>query len=356
MPEQVTLRQWNRTLLHRQHLLRRVDEDAIEVLDRCVGLQAQDPKAPFYGLWSRISDFRPAELDGLLTDREVVRIALLRSTVFLIDAEDARWIRPIVQPVSDAGVATHRRALRAAAVDDILRTATEVLAAGAVSAADLGRRLVDVHPGEDPSTLVGIARCGLPLVQVPPRGLWAAGGAPTYRLFDDWVGNGAPAVTGDQARTDLIRLYLRGFGPATINGIQQWCGLTRLRPLITAMEADWELVKRTGPDGEELYDLEGLDLVDPDVDAPPRLIAPYDNIIVAQADRRRIADADRYRSVQTANGISPGFVLVDGMLAGTWGFDDAGRVTLRLDAVPGRRERAALDEEVQRLQEFCESP
>ena len=36
---EVSLAQWNRTLLSRQHLLTRVDEDAVEVLDRCVGLQ-----------------------------------------------------------------------------------------------------------------------------------------------------------------------------------------------------------------------------------------------------------------------------------------------------------------------------
>ncbi|MFW0797756.1 winged helix DNA-binding domain-containing protein [Gordonia sp. CPCC 205515] len=354
MADQITLRQWNRTLLHRQHLLRRVDEDAIEVLDRCVGLQAQDPKAPFYGLWSRITEFRPAELDALLTEREVVRIALLRGTVFLVDGEDARWMRPAAQPVLDAALVTHSRRLVRARVDDILRTAAELLTDTPVSASDLGQRLARAYPGEDTATLVTIARCGLPLVQVPPRGLWAGRGAPTYTLLDAWIGDGSPAVTGDEARKDLIRLYLRGFGPATVKSIQTWCGLTRMRPLIEAMESDWELVTLAGPDGAVLYDLEGLDIIDEDTEAPPRLIAPYDNILVAQADRRRIADEDLYRSLQTTNGISPGFVLVDGLLAGTWGFDDARRVSVRLDVEPRRRERAALDEEVQRLQDFCD--
>ena len=96
MAEKLTRRQWNRTLLQRQHLLDRVDEDAIEVLDRCVGLQSQDPRAAFFGLHSRIEGFDPAELDDLLTEREVVRMALLRSTVFLVDAQDARWILSLI--------------------------------------------------------------------------------------------------------------------------------------------------------------------------------------------------------------------------------------------------------------------
>lgn len=55
----ISLRQWSRTLLERQHLIERVDEDAVEVVDRCVGLQSQDPQAAFYALASRIEDFDP---------------------------------------------------------------------------------------------------------------------------------------------------------------------------------------------------------------------------------------------------------------------------------------------------------
>lgn len=351
----ITLGQWNRTLLHRQHLLERIDDDAIEVLDRCVGLQAQDPRAPFAGLASRMVDFDPAELDGLLTERDVVRIALLRSTVFLIDTEDARWMRPAVQPALDAGLGMHARRLAAAAVDEILTAATRLLDRDdAVPSAELGAGLAERFPDESRATLMAVARCGLPLVQVPPRGLFAGSGAPSYRLFDDWAGPGEPAVEGDEARKDLIRLYLRGFGPASVKGIQTWCGLTRLRGLVEAMEADWELVKVEGPNGEELFDIDGLDIVDEDAPAPVRLIAPYDNILVAQADRRRIADEDDYRRLQTTNGISPGYVLVDGRLAGSWALDTRGRVVADLWAKPDRGQRAELEAEVELLSAMTE--
>lgn len=94
----ISLRQWNRTLLERQHLIERVDEDAVEVVDRCVGLQSQDPQAAFYALASRIEDFDPAELDSLIQDRSMVRMALQWGTVFLMDALDARWIRALLSP------------------------------------------------------------------------------------------------------------------------------------------------------------------------------------------------------------------------------------------------------------------
>ncbi|MFW0783813.1 winged helix DNA-binding domain-containing protein [Gordonia sp. CPCC 206044] len=355
MADQITLDQWNRTLLARQHLLERVAEDAIEVLDRCVGLQAQDPKAPFYGLWSRIEGFEPAELDDLLTSREVVRMAVLRSTVFLMDSEDARWMRPVVQPATDSEMARHVRMLSTTTREAVLDDARELLTAEPHSSVALGRALAERHPGENPASLTLIARCGLALVQVPPRGLWRGSGMPTYRLFDDWAGEGEPAVVDDEARRDLIRLYLRGFGPASIKGIQTWCGLTRLRPLVQQMVDDWELMAMTGPDGVELFDLEGLDIIDGDIPAPVRLLAPYDNVLVAQADRRRITGEEQFRQVSTVNGQAPGYVLVDGRLAGSWRRDGE-QVHVELMGEITRRGKRELDAEVQRLQDFCALP
>lgn len=352
MTEQITLGQWNRTLLHRQHLLDRVAEDAIEVLDRCVGLQSQDPKAQFFGLCSRISDFDPGELDDLLTEREVVRMSLLRGTVFTMDAEDARWVRPLLTDLHDSGVAAHRNRIGGADPASVIADAREILSGSTLPGSELGKQLAQRYPDCVPGELTAIARYGLPLVQVPPRGLWQGRGAPVYALFDDWAGPGEPAVEGDEARRDLIRLYLRGFGPSTVEGIQTWSGLTGLGGIVDAMVADWELAELAGPDGKRLVDLEGLDIIDASVPAPVRLVAPFDNVLVAQADRRRITDDADFRRVATPNGRFPGFVLVDGRLAGSWRLD-GGTPVVALHRELTERENAELEAEAALLQDFC---
>ncbi|NMO04380.1 winged helix DNA-binding domain-containing protein [Gordonia sp. TBRC 11910] len=352
-PTPISLGQWNRTLLHRQHLLTRIDDDAIEVIDRCVGLQSQDPRAAHYGLASRIVDYRPAELDGLLDSAEVVRMASLRSTVFLSDAEDARWIRALAQPRLDYEVETaHRRRLTAADPTDIAAQAAEELAGQELSVRELGARLQKRWPDEPASTLSAVARCLLPLVQVPPRGLWACGGGGPlrYQLFDDWVGPGDPAITGEEAVRDLIRLYLRGFGPATVKGVQTWAAMTGLKPHLEAMLADWELIAYVGPNGERLYDLDGLEIVDADRPAPARLVAPFDNVVAVQADRARIADPEVYRRTLTPNGRSPGFVLVDGRLAGIWSVPDGERVVVDYLTEVTQANGRDVDGEVTRLE------
>lgn len=351
MPAALSERAWTATLLERQHLASRVDEDVIEVLDRCVGLQSQDPQAAFIGLASRVEGFDPADLDALLLDRTVVRMASLRSTVFLMDSDDARWVRALAEPSFTAELRIHARRLVSATPEAITAAARELLTGRAVGVTELGALLVQRFPDETASTVTAVARATLPLVQVPPRGLWRSSGAVTYTLLDDWVGPGEPAVTGDEARKDLIRLYLRGFGPASAAAIQTWSGLTRLRPLLDEMDRDWEVERVAGPDGGELFDLDGLNR-DGDSDLPVRLLAPYDHVVTANADRRRVMDDDVFAAIQTPNGRVPGTVLVDGRVVGTWSVTDGDQVTTQLLRPVSRSRQSELAAEVERTREL----
>jgi hypothetical protein len=82
-------------------LLERADATAEEAVTRLVGMQAQAPYAPYFGLWSRLRKFGTADLTDALTKRRLVRVALMRSTVHLVTTADYRSLRPWAQPALD---------------------------------------------------------------------------------------------------------------------------------------------------------------------------------------------------------------------------------------------------------------
>ena len=94
-------RELGRALLARQRLLERADATAEEAVTWLVGMQAQAPYAPYFGLWSRLRKFGTPDLADALTERRLVRVALMRSTVHLVTAADYRSLRPWAQPALD---------------------------------------------------------------------------------------------------------------------------------------------------------------------------------------------------------------------------------------------------------------
>ena len=70
----------NRALLARQMLLARENISPLKAIERLAGMQAQQARPPFVGLWTRLEHFQRAELLKLFHRRRVVRATGMRAT------------------------------------------------------------------------------------------------------------------------------------------------------------------------------------------------------------------------------------------------------------------------------------
>ena len=341
----------NRALLARQLLLRRHELSAVAAVEHLAGLQAQAPNPPYVGLWTRLAGFDPDELSAAVVDREVVRIALLRSTIHLVSARDCVAWRPLVQPVLERGL----RGNYAARLADL--DFGEVAAAGRAlvderprTFQELGELLGQRWPGHEPAALSALVRTRVPLVQVPPRGLWGRSGPAAHTSVSAWLGD----LVVEPVVEDLVLRYLGAFGPASVRDVQVWSGLTRLRPVLDGLRA--RLLVFRDEQGVELFDLPDAPRPDEDAPAPVRLLGEFDNTLLSYADRTRIvAESDRAR-LFTVNGIIPGAFLVDGFVHGSWRVTRTrGRADLLVTPYRAlaRADRAAVADEAARLLEFA---
>jgi hypothetical protein len=315
----------NRALLARQHLLFRQPGSALDMVRHLCGLQAQAPFPPYYGLLARLDGFRPEDLAGLLVDRRVVRIALMRGTIHLVTAEDALAWRPLVQPVLDRGLATNfGPRLAGADLDRVAAQGRELTSREPLTFAELGAALTATWPGNPADALAQAVRARIPLVQVPPRAVWGQSGLARHTPADVWLGRPeteppTEPQTGPrrlQAVTALVERYLAAFGPATVQDVQAWSGLTRLREVVEPMRDRLRVF--ADQDGRELFDLMDGPRPGPDVPAPVRLVAEYDNLILSHDDRTRIMAADDRQQLFKQLNSFPGSVLLDGFVAGCW--------------------------------------
>lgn len=357
----LTGRALNRATLARQHLLKPTTDAALDVVRHLVGLQAQAPFPPYYGLWARIDGFAPEHLVDLLLSRSVVRLLVMRGTVHLVAAADAVPLRRFTQPLFDRAFRAKGSVVTQLSADDLPAVAArtrELMSAGPLSGRDLGRRLAESFPAYEPRALSQAAVFLLPLVQVPPRAIWRRSGQPTYSPADVWLADRPDMIDADTTVEPgaIVLRYLAAFGPATVADIQAWCGLTRLRAVVDGLRD--RLVSFTDPHGRELLDLPEAPRPDPDTPAPVRFVAPFDNLVLSHADRTRVlCDACR-RELITINGQVPGPVLVDGEVVGSWRVDvSRERVTVdvrQFHADVSGPDAEAVEQEARRVAAFTE--
>ncbi len=338
----------NRATLERQWLAARRPASAADAIDHLVGLQAQEPLEPYAGLWSRLQDFQPAELVDLLESRRAVRTLMMRRTLHLLSADDCVSMRPLFHAMLVQKVRSGLgRRLDGVDLDELAAAGRPHFHEQPQILNEVARAVADRWPhaavrdlGDALSSLVG-------LVQVPPRGVWGHQAPAANTTIEAWLGAEArPDTTVD----DVVRRYLRAYGPASSSDVRSWSGLTGLPAVIKRLRP--ELVSFRDERGRELLDLADAALPDPDLPAPPRFLPAFDNAVLGYDDRSRIID-DEHKGLSI---MGTRYLLVDGRVAGAWttSGDAESGVTVRVEPFRplARGERDEVHEEAGRLATF----
>jgi hypothetical protein len=236
-------------------------------------------------------------------------------------------------------------------------------------------------PGLPADALAYACRCHLPLVQVPPRGVWGRTAAVTVATLAGWIGDPSEPAT-ELTIDDLVLRYLAAFGPATAADVTAWSRLPAMREPLERLRP--RLVVVHDERGRELFDLPDAPRPGEDVGAPVRFLPEYDNVLLSHADRSRFhpaAPALRPGPGPTgstgptaptaptavtaptgpagaigATGPVKGTVLVDGVVHAIWRVErDAKAKRARLVVEHGglaSRDVASVEAEAQRVADF----
>jgi hypothetical protein len=290
---------------------------AVDVVERLLAVQGQDPRGARLAIRARSTGLTAAAVDRALADRSLVSTWLNRGTLHLIRGEDYWWLHKLTaRPQFQVGC---RRILARLEVPD---------SQAEKGASVVGQALSSAGPLTRAELANKIAAAGLPqtggvalhvLMLASLRGIAVRGpviGAEqAYVHVRDWLGKPPPEPDRDVALGWLARRYLAGHGPAADRDLAKWAGLTLGAARRGLRQIGAELAGR--PDGlAELATARGETARLP----PPRLLGPYDPVLLGWASRDAILAG--HQDIVTVNGLFRPFALVDGKAAGIWAWRD----------------------------------
>ncbi|QIS02900.1 winged helix DNA-binding domain-containing protein [Nocardia brasiliensis] len=219
-----------------------------EIARSVVALHATDPATVFLSVGARSNTLTPAHVEqALYDDRTLLRLLAMRRTMFVAPVE----LLPVLQASCADALAhkqrrTYGKYLEVAGVVDgavgpwlaevEAETHAALLARGAATGAQLSkdvprlRTQVNTAPEKAYSKPTNITTwvlvtlgCEGRIVRGRPNGGWTSSQY-TWSPIESWLPEGVAALSAEQARTELLRQWLRAFGPAPLTDLKWWTG------------------------------------------------------------------------------------------------------------------------------------
>jgi hypothetical protein len=379
----------NGYLARKQHILPGSGgDDVVQVTRDILALHATAATGPYFSLWARVPGFRRQMLeDALYEQRTLVRVLCMRVTLHIVPSDEAALFYQAFSPefferrmpvefrsgglLVRAGLCREDEAV--ALLQDLhLRVMDVVAENGPSTLRQMGRHVPELkakirhdvgkpYEGEFSigSRLVGdMCARGL-LVRARPRGTWRSS-LYEYAALSDWLPEvDLESATPAAARSWLLRRYLAAFGPATLDDVQWWMGLTKgeTEEALDAIEQDVVEVAIEDLDGNYLMladDVEqSRDFAPPDT--PYAFLLPtLDPYVMGYQDRCRFLSPEHRSKVFDRAGNAVPTVWVNGRIVGAWGQRKDGQVFCKLIEPLSDAEQALIADEVRRLEDFLD--
>jgi hypothetical protein len=313
-----------------------------DVLTWLGALQAQDYRGALWAVGLRMVGATERDIERAIAEQTIVRTWPMRGTLHLVAAQDVRWLLALLTPRVIAQSAGRYRQLD---LDEATFARSKEVFANALRG---GKQLTRDEmlqcleqagistAGQRGYHLLGrSAQDGLICFGVP------RGKQQTFALLDEWIPP-SNRWTRDEALAELTRRYFTSHGPATVQDLRHWAGLTAADAKIGLEAAGKALIRTTV--AERVYWMAG-DLPEPNRTAPSvHLLPGFDEYLLGYRDRSAVLDpAHAQRICPGGNGVFNPTIVIDGIVTGVWKRTLTGGA-LVVEAAPFRPLTPAEDE------------
>lgn len=324
------------------------------------GAQAQIMTASYLQVWARNHALRGADVESALwKERSLVKTSLMRQTIHLIPTVE---FSIYISALKNSRISAVLRVMKRCRIEAEEAHMLTGLIMEALSKGSLRQTAIRefVHPKVSKRVRSWMEKVWS-IVRIPvSEGLLCYGSGEGNEVVfirtDQWLGKWR-LLDEQKARAELLRRYLRAYGPATLRDFCHWSGMPapEVKPLGEALKEELhEIVLEKQPCLMLREDLNALKSA-ASRESCVRLLPHFDPYLLAHREKEHLLPVRYYKRVYRNQGwISP-VLLVDGSIAGTWSYKAKnGRLEVMIEAFGrlSRGARAGASREAEALSEF----
>jgi len=304
--------------------------EAVDVVRWFGAVQAQDFNAAKWALGLRMRKATDAAVEEAFNKGEILRTHLMRPTWHFVAPEDIRWLLHLTAPRVNlrAGPNYRKYELDAAVFKRSNKVFTKALQGGKHLTRPALKTLLNAA-GVDANDGVRLAHI---LLRAELDGVICSGPRIgkqfTYALLEERT-RAARALNRGEALAELTRRYFNSHGPATLQDLVWWSGLTVEDARRGMAEVGTPRSARSKQSSQTAH-----------------LLPAFDEYFVAYKDRQIAAGL-----LTTWDVLGPTFII-DGIAAGTWKRTNSGSVELNASRKLKEEENVAIKAAVDRYLTF----
>jgi hypothetical protein len=310
-----TSAQFIRRRLLSQRLARTPDSSPASVVAWFGAVQAQDYLGGLWAIGQRCPGATQNDVELAITERSIVRTWPMRGTLHFVAADDARWMLELMasRVIQQHAGRLHREfELDSPALSRCRKVLVKALTDRPVL---MRQELYDELEGAGiPATG---QRGGHILGRLAMEGLLCfgprRGKQQTMVLLDEWLPEGR-GLLREEALGELALRYFASHGPATVQDLSWWSGLT-LGDCRSAIAMVSRQLIRESMAGAEYFWTEQENFSTTRLAGTAHLLPPFDEYLVGYRDRTAVLDPRHAGKLQAL--LSP-VIEVDGRIVGTW--------------------------------------
>jgi len=329
----------NQYVLHKQHLLKGSEaEDVLQVVNDIIALHATSAATPYISLFARMKNFHRRHLDEVFYQkRNLVRLEAMRGTLFITSTKLAPILYQATKvPEPKLFDLVQKWEITQVEYRNLASKLLKILETSGKTLQEIKRMLpkelvrsVERRVGK--ATYKG-TNINVVLNALVRRGIvfsekaWETTRTTElnhYMLFQKIYTNvNLASVKSEEARTMLVKHYVKVFGPLTLEDISWWTSFsgTQVKEALATIEKKLLHVRISNLKGEYMMfktDYEQMTKFKPSKTRSLSLLPYEDPYTKGYKIRERIIDKEVEKSAYVGGSVQP-TILLNGKIIGTW--------------------------------------